>query len=76
MANATRVAKPKKKRKTVGAWLQEAKMPAPVAAAGTWLRKRMMPPSSDVPGQMDYPAIEGARKVAAKRRKMLEEMGR
>jgi hypothetical protein len=60
MANATRVAKPKKKRKTVGAWLHEAKMPA----------------SSDVPGQMDYPAIEGARKVAAKRRKMLEEMGR
>jgi len=69
-------AKPKKKRKTVGAWLQEAKMPKPVVAAGKWLRKKTMPPSSDVPGQMDYPAIEETRKAAARRKKLLEEMGR
>ena len=68
-------AKPKKKRKTVGAWLQEAKMPKPVAAAGTWLRKRMMPPDSDEPGRFDYPAMKEAIKAAAKRRKMLKEMG-
>ena len=67
-------AKPKKKRKTIGAWLQERKIPTPIAAAGTWLEKKMFPPSSDIPGQMDYPAIAKARGTAARRRKMLEEM--
>lgn len=69
-------AKPKKKKKTVGAWLQEAKMPAPVAAVGAWLKKKTMPSLGKIPGQMDYPAIDEARKVAARRRKLLEEMGR
>ena len=67
-------AKPKKKRKTVGAWLQEQKLPKVVTDVGTQLRKRMFPPSSDIPGQMDYPAIAKARRTAARRRKMLEEM--
>jgi hypothetical protein len=75
MANATRVAKPRKKKKTVGAWLQEAKMPAPIAAAGAWLDKKMFPPPSDTPGEINYPAIAKAREAAAKRRKMLKEMG-
>jgi len=68
-------AKPKKKRKTVGAWLQEQKLPKVVTDVGTQLRKRIFPPPSDIPGQMDYPAISKARKAAARRRKMLEEMG-
>ena len=54
------VAKPRKKRKTVG----------------TWLRDKLLPTSSDVPGRMDFPSIQKAKKAAAKRRRILEELGR
>jgi hypothetical protein len=90
MTNATRVAKPRKKRKTVGAWLHERIMPPTgeargridpaiergVAKVGAWLRKKIIPPPSERPGQMDYPAITKAIEAQRKRRKLLDEVGR
>jgi hypothetical protein len=82
------VAKLKKKKKTVGDWLYERIQPPKgkarnridpaiergVKKAGTWLRKKLIPASSKVPGQMDYPAISKVHEAEKKRRKMLEEM--
>ena len=90
MTNATRVARPRKKRKTVGAWLHERIMPPTgeargridpaiergVKKAGAWLRKKMIPTPSKTPGQMDYPAITEAIKAQRKRRKLLNEIGK
>lgn len=45
-----------------------------IKKAGTWLRKKLLPPSSKVPGQMNYPAIAKIRKTQAERKKMLDEI--
>ena len=67
------IAEPRKKKKTVRSWLRGQKMPKVVQDVGSWVRRKTMPPSSEAPGQIDYPAIERARKELLRRKKMLRK---